>query len=47
MQNFLIKRFIFSLIKFREKYFIKKFDKNLNSDSKVEEITEDEIIEKI
>jgi hypothetical protein len=37
---------IFSLIKFREKCFIKKFDKNLNSDSKIEEITENEIIKK-
>jgi len=37
---------IFSLIKFREKYFIKKFDKNLNSTSKVEKVTIDEIIEK-
>ena len=37
---------IFSLIKFREKYFIKKFDKNLNSASKVEEVTTDEIIKK-
>ena len=37
---------IFSLIKFREKYFIKKFDKNLNSTSNVEEITEDIIIKK-
>jgi len=37
---------IFSLIKFREKYYIKKFDKNLNSVSKIEEITEDTIIEK-
>jgi len=37
---------IFSLIKFREKYYIKKFDKNLNSVSKVEEITENEIIKK-
>ena len=35
---------IFSLIKFREKYFIKKFDKNLNSISKIEEITEEEIV---
>ena len=40
------KDFIYSLIKFREKYFIKKFDKNLNSVSKVEEITENEIINK-
>jgi len=37
---------IFSLIKFREKYFVKKFDKNLNSVSKVEEVTVDEIIKK-
>ncbi len=35
---------IFSIIRFREKYFIKKFDKYLNSSLKVEEITEDEII---
>jgi len=35
---------IFSLIKFREKYFVKKFDKNLNSASKIEEVTADEII---
>ena len=40
------KDFIYSLIKFRKKYFIKKFDKNLNSVSKVEEITENEIIKK-
>ena len=40
------KDFIFSLIKFREKYFIKKFDRNLNSISKVEETTEDKIIKK-
>jgi len=37
---------IFSLIKFREKYFVKKFDKNLNSASKIEEVTVDEIIKK-
>ena len=37
---------ICSIIKFREKYFIKKFDKNLNSISKVEEIVVDEIIKK-
>ncbi len=35
---------ICGLIKFREKYFIKKFDKNLHSISKVEEITKEEII---
>ena len=40
------KNSIFSLIRFREKYFIKKFDKNLNSTSKVEEITEDIIVKK-
>ena len=37
---------ILSLIKFREKYFIKKFDKNLNDTSKIEEVTEAEIIKK-
>ena len=37
---------IFSIIKFREKYFVKKFDKNLNSASKAEEVTADEIIKK-
>ena len=40
------KDFIYSLIKFREKYFIKKFDKNLNSVSKAEEIIVNEIIKK-
>ena len=40
------KDFIYSLIKYREKYFIKKFDKNLKSIFKVEEIKEDEIIKK-
>ena len=37
---------IISFIKFRKKYFVKKFDKNLNSVSKVEEVTVDEIIKK-
>ena len=37
---------ICSLIKFREKYFIKKFDKNLKSVSQVKEIKIDEIIKK-
>ena len=37
---------IFSIINFRKKYFIKKFDKDLKSISKVKEILEDEIIEK-
>ena len=35
-----------SIIKFREKYFIKKFGKKLISNSKAEEITVDEIIQK-
>ena len=37
---------IFGLIKFREKYFIKKFDQNLNNISKIEEVTKEEIIKK-
>ena len=37
---------IYSFIKFREKYFIKKFDKNLKSISKIKEVTVDEIINK-
>ena len=37
---------IYSLIKFNNKYFIKKFEKNLRSNLKFEEITEDEIIKK-
>jgi len=40
------KDFIYSIIKFRERYFIKKFDKKLAGVSKIEEITEDEIIKK-
>ena len=40
------KNFIYSLIKFREKYFIQKFDGNLKSVSILEEIDEDEIIKK-
>jgi len=38
------KDIICSLVKFREKYFIKKFDKNLNTVSKVQEITKEELI---
>ena len=38
--------FIYSLIKFRNKYFVKKFDKNLNSDLDIQEIKIDEIIKK-
>ena len=37
---------IFSFIKFREKYFVKRFDKNLKSISNVKEVTVDEIIKK-
>jgi tRNA A37 threonylcarbamoyladenosine modification protein TsaB len=37
---------ILSIIKFRKKYFIKKFDKNLKSDLKIEEATADEIVRK-
>ena len=40
------KDFIYSLIKFRDKYFIKEFDINLNSSSKVEEIKVNEVIKK-
>ena len=40
------KQSIFSLIKFKEKYFIKKFDQNLNNASKIKEVTEEEIIKK-
>jgi len=35
---------ICSLIKFREKYFIKKFDKNLNTVSAAQEIKKEELI---
>ena len=38
------KEYIFSIIKFREKYFIKKFDINLKGISKILEINEDIII---
>ena len=37
---------IYSLTKYREKYFIKKFDKYLISNTKVEEITKKEITQK-
>ena len=40
------KDFIYSLIKFRKKYFIKKYDKKLKGISKAEEVTVDEIIKK-
>ena len=38
------KNSIFSFIKFRKKYFIKKFNKNLKSISAIKEIEEDKII---
>ena len=37
---------ICSIIKFREKYFLKEFDKNLNSNSPIKVITENEILKK-
>ena len=37
---------IYSLVKFREKYFFKKLNKNLVGDSKIQEITVDEILKK-
>ena len=37
---------IYTLTKYREKYFIKKFDKNLISSTRAEEITKKEIIKK-
>ena len=40
------KDFIFSFIKFREKYFVKKFNENLSSDSKIKEVLENDILEK-
>ena len=40
------KDYIYSFIKFREKYFVKEFDKNLNSVSKIEGVTVDEITRK-
>ena len=37
---------IYSLTKYKEKYFVKKFDKNLISNTKIEEITKEEITKK-
>ena len=45
-QFFNKKDFVYSLVQFRDKYFIKKFNKKLYSDPIVEAITEDEIIKK-
>jgi len=39
------KDFIYSFINFRKKYFVKKFDKNLNSVSQTQEISVDDIIQ--
>jgi len=38
------KNSILSIIKFRDKYFVKEFDKSLSKSSKVNEVTEDEIL---
>jgi len=40
------KESIYCLIKFREKFFMKKFDKNLKSGSRIEEINKNDIIKK-
>ena len=40
------KELIYSIINLRKKYFIKKFDKNLNNSIKVKEVLIEEIIEK-
>ena len=37
---------IYGIIKFRNKYFIKKFETNLKSNLKIKEISEDELIKK-
>jgi len=37
---------IYSLTKYREKYFVKKFNENLISNTKIEEITKEEITKK-
>ena len=40
------KDFIYSIIKFREKFFVKKFDSNFVTASEIKEIREDEILKK-
>ena len=40
------KNSILSFVKFREKYFVRKFDKNLSGVSQIKEIKEEEILEK-
>ena len=40
------KDFIYSIIKFREKFFVKKFDSNFFTVSEIKEIREDEILKK-
>jgi len=45
--NFLNKKdSIFSILKIRDKYFVKKFNNNFNNITKVEEISKEEIIKK-
>ena len=45
--NFINKKnSVYSLIRFRDKYFVKKFSKKFNGVSKVKEITEDEILKR-
>jgi len=44
--KFFKKDSIYSLIKFREKYYIKGFGKNLKSSSKIKEVNVDELVEK-
>ena len=45
--NFFQKQdFIYSFVKLKKKYFVKKFDKNLKSSDKVEEVLKEEIIKK-
>ena len=40
------KNSILSIIKFRDRYFVKKFDKSFSISSKINEVTEDEILNK-
>ena len=45
--NFFNKQnFVVSFVKFREKYFLKKFDKNLRSVSETKEVNKNEILQK-
>ena len=40
------KDFIYSFVKYREKYFMKKFNQNLDNDEKIKEVDMDEILKK-